>query len=102
MNPQPPVPGEALHVPQWNRNHRLLDWPGCSIELRCGCGLSSMYPCKLMASRHGNRTFADALPRLRCKQCKESPAELYLVAGHHRTFGSGGPGPDWSLPLRAY
>jgi hypothetical protein len=25
---------------------------------------------------------------------------MYLVAGHHRTFGSGGPDPDWSLPIR--
>ena len=55
-----------------------------------------------MAERHGKRTFADVLSRLRCKQRKKSSAELYLVADHHRTFSSGGPPPDWSLPLRAY
>lgn len=90
-----------MHPPPWNQNHRLMDWPGCSIELRCpGCTATCMYPCKLLASQHGNRTFVDVLPRLVCKRCRLHPAEIYLVAGHHRNFGSGGPGPDWSLPLR--
>ena len=92
--------GHAKHPPAWHQTQRLLEWPGCSIEARCGCGSSSSYPCKLMASRHGNGTFVDILQRLKCSRCKAPPAEMYLVAGHHRTFGSGGPDPDWSLPIR--
>jgi hypothetical protein len=92
--------GHAKHPPAWCQTQRLLEWPGCSIEARCGCGSSSSYPCKLMASRYGNGTFVDILQRLRCSRCKAAPNAMYLVAGHHRTFGSGGPDPDWSLPIR--
>ena len=90
-----------MHPPTWNQNHRLLDWPGCSLDLACAvCGSSTMYPCRLLAQRHGDHTFAAVLPRLKCKKCKKHPQEIYLVAGHHRKLGSGGPGADWSLPLR--
>lgn len=88
-----------MHPPPWNPNHRLLDWPDCSLDLACSCGSSVMYPCKLLASRHGNRTFAEVLPRLKCKRCHIVPPEIFLVGGYHRQFGSGGPSPDWSLPL---
>ena len=94
------VSGSAKHPPTWRRGQRLLEWPDCCIEVRCGCGSASMTPCKLMALQHGNRTFAEVLGRLRCKRCRAAPKETYLVAGHHRTFGSGGPPPDWSLPIR--
>lgn len=88
------------HPPHWNQNDRLLEWPECILDLSCAsCRSSCGYPCKLLAQRHGNRTFVDVVPRLRCKQCGKPPHEVYLVAGHHRTFRSGGPPPDWSLPL---
>ena len=89
-----------MHPPRWYQGHYLLDWPDCWIEVRCRCGSSISYPCKLMASKHGNRQFQDVLPRLKCKKCRSAPEETYLVAGHHRTFGSGGPEPDWSVPIR--
>ena len=89
----------GMHPPVWNQSHRLLDWSGCSLDLACSCGSSVMYPCKLLAQRHGNRTFVDVVPRLVCKQCRKRPSIVYLVAGFHRTIGHGGPQPDWSLPL---
>ncbi len=89
-----------MHPPPWNQNHRFLDWPECCLDLRCACGWSVSYACKLIASRHGNRTFAQVLPRLKCSRCHKSPADIHLVASHHRTLGNGGPEPDWSLPLR--
>ncbi len=65
--------GHAKHPPAWHQTQRLLEWPGCSIEARCGCGSSSSYPCKLMASRYGNGTFVDILQRLKCSRCKVPP-----------------------------
>ena len=89
-----------MHPPQWNQNHRLLDWPDCTLDLACAsCGCSSQPSCKLLAGRHGNRTFAEVLPRLKCAKCRRPPVEVYLVAGHHRKLMPG-PDPDWSLPLR--
>jgi hypothetical protein len=88
-----------MHPPSWNQNHRLMDWPDCCLDLHCACGYAVVYACKLLATNHGNRTFADIVPRLRCQRCGNPPPAVYLVAGFHRTFGAGGPPPDWSLPL---
>jgi hypothetical protein len=45
--------------------------------------------------QHGDRTFADVLPRLRCRQCGKAPAPVYLCAGH-REHNHGAP-PDWAI-----
>ena len=85
--------GIAKQPPAWNQNQRLLEWPECTLDLSCTCGFSSGYPCKLLAARHGNRTFADLLPRLKCRVCRSAPAEIFLVAGHQRQLRPG-PNPD--------
>lgn len=41
--------------------------------------------------------FADALPRLRYRQCKRRPAPVYLCAGHR--LYTGGPAADWTFEL---
>ena len=88
-----------MHPPPWNQNHRLLDWPDCWLELRCVCPHVSLYPCKLMAKHHGNRTFAEVLGRVTCSKCRRRPFSVYLCAGAHRTKGHGGPAPDWAIQL---
>jgi hypothetical protein len=96
------LPTGGMHPPRWYPQHRLMDWPDCNLDLQCSCGAgTTTYPCKLLASRHGNRTFADVLPRLRCKRCGQAPREIYLVAGFQREIAPG-PDPDWSLPLRLF
>jgi hypothetical protein len=71
------------------------------VELRCVCQNLSVYPIKLMAKRHGNRTFAAMLGAVKCSKCRRRPFSVYLCASPHRIHGSGGPEPDWAIELRA-
>jgi len=88
-----------LHPPAFRLNHRLSDWPDCSLELRCPCSPRVTVPAvKLLAMQHGNRTFRAVLAALRCSECRGRPAPVYLVAGQTRTFMHGPP-PSWSLEL---
>jgi hypothetical protein len=84
-----------MHPPPFHLAQRLSDWPACSLELKC-CGMT-IYPLRLLAQQHGDRTFVEILRRLRCKQCKRPPAPVYLCAGH-REFCHGAP-PDWAIEL---
>jgi hypothetical protein len=88
-----------MHPPPFRISQRLLDWPDCWIELRCICPNVSVYPCKLMAKRHGNRTFGDVIGRVKCGKCSRRPFSIYLCASAHRIKANGGPSPDWSIQL---
>jgi hypothetical protein len=54
-------------------------------------------PLRLLAMKRGDRTFAEILPRLRCKRCNRPPAPVYLCAGH-REHNHGAPA-DWAIEL---
>ena len=90
-----------MHPPQFRPGQKLLDWPNCWLELRCICPNTSMYPLKLMAKRHGNLTFSKVLEKVVCSKCRRRPYIVHLCASPHRVHGSGGPEPDWSIPLRS-
>ena len=87
-----------MHPPAFHNSHYLLDWPDCMVELRCACGRSSHPGTRLLASKFGNVTFAELLPRLVCEQCRRHFAPVYVVAGFHREFCHGGA-PSWSIEL---
>jgi hypothetical protein len=83
----------AVHPPPFRRQQRLSDWPDCRLELHC-CRGQSVYPVRLMLRDHGDRTFAEVLAKLRCRQCGRPPAPVYLCAGtsrahHGRSTGLG-------------
>ena len=77
----------------------MLDWPECRIELRCGCGAVLLYPTKLIAARHGNRSFREVLGRVRCRRCKGHVVGAWLCAGHRSR--NGGAEADWAIELIA-
>ena len=88
----------GMHPPPFRPHQRLSDWPGCILELHC-CKGTTRYPVRLLASRHGDCTFAQVLGRLRCGQCHNKPAPVYLCAGHREH--AGGAPPDWAIELVA-
>jgi hypothetical protein len=58
----------------------LSNLEGYWLHIQCGCGAAVYYPCKLMAKeRGGHRTLNDVLLRLRCRQCKAPPAEIFIT-----------------------
>jgi hypothetical protein len=85
-----------VHPPPFRLAHRLSDWPDCKLELSC-CRGKTVYPLRLLTQRHGNRSFAEILARLRCGKCKRPPAPVYLCAGH-REHNHGAPA-DWAIEL---
>jgi hypothetical protein len=85
-----------MHPPPFRLDHRLSDWPACSLELQC-CKGATLYPVRLLRQGHGDQTFWEILRRLRCKSCKRPPAPVYLCAGH-RQHNHGAP-PDWAIEL---
>jgi hypothetical protein len=87
-----------MHPPPFRRQQRLSDWPDCRLELHC-CRGQSVIPVRLLIRDHGDRTFAQVLAKLRCKQCRKPPAPVYLCAGH-REHTTGAP-PDWAIELGA-
>jgi hypothetical protein len=68
----------------------------CSLELRCCQGIT-IYPVSLLAKQRGDPTFAEILPRLRCKRCRRPAAPVYLCAGH-REHTNGAPA-DWAIEI---
>ena len=46
----------AMHPLPFRPDHRLSDWPDCSLEL-CRCKDTTVYPVRLLVAQHGNRTF---------------------------------------------
>ena len=87
-----------MHPPPFCQTHPLSEWPDCTVEIACRCGRSAKAPVRLLRERHGDPTFAELVPRLRCQGCGAPPAPVYLVAGQHRNT-HGGPPPDWSVLL---
>ena len=87
-----------MQIPPFLPEHRLSDWPDCSLEISCGCGRTSCPPVGLLRARHGDVLFADLVKKLRCSACRGRPAPVYVVAGRHRNAVGGGP-PDWAILL---
>jgi hypothetical protein len=85
-----------MHPPPFRLDHHLSDWPECRLELQC-CKGTMIFPVRLLAQRHGNRTFAGVLARLRCDRCGGRPAPVYLCAGHRQHNWGGAP--DWAIEL---
>src|ERR1700722_2730019 len=72
----------------FRRQQRLSDWPDCRLELHC-CRGQSVFPVRLLMRDHGDRTFAEVLAELRCRQCRKPPAPVYLCAGpREHTMGA--------------
>lgn len=93
------LPSGGMHPPAFRLSQRLLDWPNCRIEMRCGaCGSTVLSPTKLLAERHGNQTFAEVLGRIKCRRCGIPPESVFLCAGNRTQHG--GPPPDWAIELR--
>ena len=92
------LPGGGMHPPPFHPDHKLLNWPGCNLELRCRCGTSSNSATWRLAEKHGNRTFREVLAKVKCSRCGAPPVAAYLLAGFHRTHCSGAP-PDWAIEL---
>ena len=57
----------AMHPPPFRRGQRLSDWPSCHLDVRCCIG-AKLYPLRLLATKHGERTFDEVLTRLRCER----------------------------------
>ena len=94
------MPSGGLHPPTFRVSQRLLDWPNCRLEMRCGsCRSTVLSPTKLIAERHGNLLFSEVLGRVKCQRCGGRPESVYLCAGH-RTRNGGAPA-DWSIELVA-
>ncbi len=80
----------------------LSELPGLWLEIRCICGVTTFYPCRLLAQERGARTrIRDVLHRLRCRTCTRRPASVALTDD-----ATGGvPGlvgerqPPWKLML---
>jgi hypothetical protein len=85
-----------MHPPAFRLAHQLSDWLDCSLELHC-CQGTTILPLRLLAMKRGDKTFAEILPRLRCKRCNRPPAPVYLCAGH-REHNHGAPA-DWAIEL---
>ena len=92
------LPRGGLHPPAFLPSQRLLDWPQCRLEMRCGsCGSTVLFPTKLLAERHGNKTFGEVLGRVKCGRCGKPPESVYLCAGNRNRHG--GPPADWAIEL---
>ena len=80
---------------------RLSDLTGYWLEIRCGrrCGSSVFYPCKLMAKERGGALrVRDMIERLRCKQCRGTPAHV-LITGDPTGGTQGGNQEAWKVAL---
>lgn len=86
-----------MHPPEFRpHQHKLSDWPDCSLEIQC-CQGATIVPVRLLATNHGDRLFADMLAKLRCSRCRGRPAPVYLCAGH-REHNDGSPA-GWSIEI---
>lgn len=94
------LPSGGMHPPVFRPSQRLLEWPNCRLEMRCGaCGSTVLSPTKLIAERHGNQTFTEVLGRMKCRNCGSHPESVYLCAGHRTR--NGGAAADWAIELVA-
>jgi hypothetical protein len=76
---------------------RLSDLITCWIEIRCCKGMVD-YPVRLMLRRHADRTLAEAVDQLRCRQCRGRPHAAWLKQVPQREPCKGAP-PGWSVKL---
>lgn len=89
-----------MHPPPFSPEHRLSDWPDCTMEIRCKCGRASMPAVRLLISRHGDQVIRVLRKRLRCEQCGSVAAQVWLVAGLHRTCHGGPDALNWSVEIK--
>jgi len=93
------VHSTAMHPPAYHPDHRLSDWPECSLEVHCPCSERvTLLPIRHLIEQRGDRTISAVLASLRCSSCNGKPGPVHLVAGQSRTFNHGPP-PAWALEL---
>ena len=85
-----------MHPPPFRHQARLSDWPDCFLHLYC-CRYTTP-SVRSFLDQLGNMRFAELIERLRCQQCRQAPAPVYLCASHHME-ACGGPSPDWAVEL---
>ena len=99
--PTPPVNVEKL-LPSLRRAALaapLAALDGWWLNVRCmSCRGSMSYPLHLLIERHGRRTLAAAVARLRCKRCRQRPASVQLT-DDPAAGSNGGPPPTWRVEL---
>lgn len=83
--------------PQHPRDARLSALITCWIEIQC-CKGKIDYPVKLMLRRHPDMRLGEAIGKLRCRQCRGKPREVWLNQVHNREPCHGAP-PGWSVRL---
>ncbi len=93
------VHSTAMHPPAYHPDHRLSDWPECSLEVHRPCSERvALLPIRHLIEQRGDRTISAVLASLRCSSCNGMPGPVHLVAGQSRTFNHGPP-PVWTLEL---
>jgi hypothetical protein len=65
-----------MHPPPFRLAHHLSDWPDCNLELHC-CQGTTILPLRLLATKRGDRSFAEILPRA-AVQALQPPARAGL------------------------
>jgi len=70
---------------------------GCWLYIQCCKGVV-IYPVRLMASRHGDRSLSDALDRLRCLACGGALSSVWLCETPNCEPCGDAP-PGWSVEL---
>lgn len=85
---------------KFSHNHRLSVWRDYRLQMHCcRCEQRSTHIDVAGLIRwHGDKTFAEILPRLRCMFCKQRTTFLSLVAVTQRDAGDM-QGSTWSLLL---
>jgi len=91
-----------MPVQKFSYHHRLSVWRDYRLEMHC-CRCeqrSTSVEVKGLIRWHGDRTFAEILPRLRCMFCRQRPTFVSLcsLTTNDATVKHGGV---WSLHLTA-
>ena len=55
---------------------------------------------RLLIAEHGDQIIRVLLKRLRCGHCGKIPAQMWLVAGLHRTCHGGPDALDWAVEIK--
>ena len=89
-----------MPVQKFSYNHRLSVWRDYRVEMHCcRCEQRSTHiEVAGLIRWHGDKTFSEILPRLRCMFCKQRPTFLFLAAMTEHDAGAI-QGSAWSLLL---
>jgi hypothetical protein len=85
---------------KFSHNHRLSVWRDYRLHMHCcRCEQRSTHiEVAGLIRWHGDKTFTELLPRLRCMFCKQRPTFLSLAPNVVRDAGET-QGATWSLVL---